>query len=126
MGHKDITKVPQRSILWSAGSGYVTLKTRGHVQSPRALLASFSPLLSPRDNKSHPMHVGGFLFPKAMSKWLFTLTLGCQVQARKYFLVFPCLVSTGHPYSVPVTELQWWSGGVTLPPELAPTLTPLI
>ena len=26
MAHKDITKVPQRSISWSAGPGYVTFK----------------------------------------------------------------------------------------------------
>ena len=74
MGHKDITKVPQRSILWSAGPGYVTCKTGSHVQSPRALFASFSPPFVPKGQQEppnahwvHPMHpkaLGGFYFPR--------------------------------------------------------------
>ena len=31
IGHREITKVPQRSISWSAGPGYVTFKIGGQV-----------------------------------------------------------------------------------------------
>ena len=41
MCHREITTVPQRSISWSAGPGYVTFKTGGHVPITQGTICKF-------------------------------------------------------------------------------------
>ena len=41
MGHKDITTVQRRSILWSAGPKYVTFKIEGYVPITQGTVCKF-------------------------------------------------------------------------------------
>ena len=62
MGHREIMEVPRRSISWSAGSGYITFKIGGHAPITQSTIFKF--LSIPKGNKTHPVHVGGFYFPR--------------------------------------------------------------
>ena len=57
-------------------------------QSPRALFASFSPLLVPKGQQEPTNACEGLLFPKAVSKCLFAIAPGPPEQAREYSFVF--------------------------------------
>ena len=97
MGHKEITKVPRRSISWSAGPGYVTFKTGDHVPITEGTICKFLPTTCPQGQQEPPNACKELLFPKATSKCLFALTPGPLEQAGEYSPIFPCLVSGRHP-----------------------------
>ena len=82
MGHKDITKVPQRSILWFSGCGYVTFKSAGHAPITQGTICKFLPPLVPKGQQKPPNTCEGLLFPQTTSKLLFALAPGPEVQAR--------------------------------------------
>ena len=97
MGYKDITKVPWRSISWSAGPGYVTRNVGGHVPITQGTICKFLSTPCPQGATRATQHMWGLLLPKATSKRLSAHAPGPQVQTTECFLISPCLVLAKHP-----------------------------
>ena len=95
MGHRETTELPQRSISWSAGPGYVTFKIGGHVPITPGTICKFISTPCPQGATRATQCMWGAFISQGHIQ--VALVPDPQEQVREYSPIFPCLVSAKHP-----------------------------